>query len=156
MYLNLCSSVYLYYVFCICIVPCSKTGWSPKSVGSRSEHIQSSCGSNSRPNIWSFIQTCPHILVSLKTGQITKKDIFNYYTSLEYFHAKIFHYKGRILVHVLLITHQSLPSRHLMKPLWNQCIWWQLKDTLNGNIHNTISFPFNPYIVSSPICHGSS
>ena len=32
----------------------------------------------------------------------------------------------------------------------------QLKDTLNGNIHDTISFPFNLYIVSSPICHGSS
>ena len=27
-----------------------------------------------------------------------------------------------------------------MKPIWYQCIWWQLKDTLNGNIHNAISF----------------
>ena len=87
-----------------------------------------------------------------------KKNIFNYYSSLEYFQRKIFHFKGQILVHVLLITHQSLPSRHLMKPLWNQCIWWQLKDTLNGNIHNAISFPFNPYIryiLSNPICLSS-
>ena len=37
-----------------------------------------------------------------------------------------------------------------MKPLWNQCISWQLKDTLNGNIHNAIVFHSTLISVRAP------